>query len=446
MIVKDIILQLEKWSGAMNYEQALNYIHGTYKFGSKLGLENTKYLLNLLGNPHKNLKIIHVAGTNGKGSTSSYIHTILKEEGYRVGLYTSPYLEEFTERMCINGEEISRERLAEVTVIVKEKIEQMVKDGKNHPTEFEVVTAIAFYYYAQENIDFLVLEVGLGGRLDSTNVVEDPLVSVITPIGYDHIEYLGDTLEKIAYEKGGIIKENGFVLSYPQEKEVMKVLEDLCRERNSKLSVINFDELTIHQSNVEEQVFSVNILGKSYNDIKIKLAGVHQIYNACTALGVVEVLRKHRDINISDEAVLKGLYNTKWAGRFEVLQKEPLIIIDGAHNLHGADSLRKNIEILLKGYKITFVVGMLQDKDVKAVLEDLIPLANKVIATRPDNPRAMKAVDLADELKTFGKETYFYEDIKEAIKMAIKITRQDEVIIFAGSLYMIGEVRKILKK
>ena len=408
-------------------------------------MENTRYLLNLLGNPHKDLKVIHVAGTNGKGSVSSYIHTVLKEEGYKVGLYISPYLEEFTERMIVNGEEISRERLAEVTETVKEKVEQMVRDGKNHPTEFEVVTSIAFCYYAQENVDFLVLEVGLGGRLDSTNVVEDPLVSVITPIGFDHMEYLGDTLEEIAYEKGGIIKENGFVLLYPQEKEVMGVLEGLSKERNSRLFVIDFDELTIHRSNMEEQVFSVNVLGKSYDNVKIKLAGIHQIYNACTALGAIEILRKYRNVNISDEAVLKGLYNTKWAGRFEVLQKEPLIIIDGAHNLHGADSLRKNIEILLKDYKITFVVGMLQDKDVKAVLEDLIPLANKVIATRPDNPRAMRAADLAEQLKMFGKETHFYEDIKEAIKTAIEITKQDEAIIFAGSLYMIGEVRKILK-
>lgn len=429
----------------MNYEQALEYIHGTYKFGSKLGLENTKYLLNLLGNPHKDLKVIHVAGTNGKGSVSAYIHTVLKEAGYRVGLYISPYLEEFTERMSINGEDISRERLAEVTEIVKGKVEQMVKDGKNHPTEFEVVTSIAFCYYAQENVDFLVLEVGLGGRLDSTNVVTDPLVSVITPIGYDHMEYLGDTLKEIAYEKGGIIKENGFVLAYPQEKEVMEVLESLSEKKNSKLFVMDFDELTIHQSNIEEQIFSANVLGKPYDDVKIKLAGIHQIYNACTALGVIEVLRKYRDINISDEAVMRGLYNTRWPGRFEVLRKDPLIIIDGAHNLHGADSLRRNMETLLKNYKITFVVGMLLDKDVKAVLEDLIPLANKVIATRPDNPRAMKAVDLAEKLKVFGKETYFYEDIKEAIKMAMEITKQDEAIIFAGSLYMIGEVRKILK-
>ena len=429
----------------MNYEEALDYIHGTYKFGSKLGLENIKYLLGLLGDPHKKLKIIHVAGTNGKGSTSSYIHSILKEAGYRIGLYTSPYLEEFTERMRINGANISKARLAEITTIVKEKIEIMVKEGKNHPTEFEVVTAMAFYYYAEENIDFLVLEVGLGGRLDATNVVENPLLSVITPIGLDHVEYLGDTLEKIAFEKGGIIKENSFVLSYPQESEVMEVFETLCKERNSKLFATSFDDLVIHKSTVEEQVFSVNILGSEYSNIKVQLVGTHQIYNACTALGVVQILRKYRNVHISDEAVLKGLYNAKWPGRFEVLQKKPLIIIDGAHNLHGALALKKSIENLLNEYKITFVVGMLQDKDVEGVLQDLMPLMNKVIATTPNNPRAMKAIDLAEKLKGFGKETYASDNIKEAVDLAIDITNKDEAIIFAGSLYMIGEVRTVLK-
>lgn len=430
----------------MNYQEALDYIHGTYKFGSKLGLENIKYLLGLLGNPHKKLKIIHVAGTNGKGSTSSYIHSILKEAGYKVGLYTSPYLEEFTERMRINGEDIPKEKLARITAIVKEKIEQMVREGKNHPTEFEVVTAIAFYYYAEENVDFLVLEVGLGGRLDATNVVEDPLLSVITPIGLDHTEYLGDTLDKIAYEKGGIIKENGFVLSYPQEDEVVEVFEGLCKERNSKLFFTSFEGLEIHKSTVEEQVFSVDILGTFYDHIKVQMVGLHQIYNACTALGAVEVLRRYRKIKIDDEAVVNGLYKAKWPGRFEILRKSPLIIIDGAHNLHGARALKKSIQSLLKDYKITFVVGMLQDKDVQGVLEDVIPLVDQVIATRPNNPRAMSAEDLADKLKSFNKETYVCADIQNAINKALEITKQEEVILFAGSLYMIGEVRRLLKE
>lgn len=429
----------------MNYQEALDYIHGTYKFGSKLGLENIKYLLGLLGNPHEKLKIIHVAGTNGKGSTSSYIHSILKKSGYRVGLYTSPYLVEFTERIRINGMDIPKNKLADVTAIVKEKIEEMVKEGKNHPTEFEVVTAIAFYYYALESVDFVVLEVGLGGRLDATNVVENPLVSVITPIGLDHTEYLGDTLSKIAYEKGGIIKQNGFVLSYPQEEEVIYVFEKICMEKNSKLFVPSFDHLVIHKSTVEEQIFSVKILDRTYDNVKVQMVGIHQIYNASIAIATVEILRQYRNVHISNENIIDGLYDAKWPGRFEVLQKEPLVIIDGAHNAHGAAALRKSIKNLLKDYKITFVVGMLQDKDIEAVLGDLIPLMNKLITTTPDNPRAMKASDLAKKLEVFEKETYISESIKDAVKKAIEITESKEAIIFSGSLYMIGEVRKILK-
>jgi len=273
----------------MNYKEALDYIHGTYKFGSKLGLENIKYLLDLLGNPHRKLKIIHVAGTNGKGSTCSYIHSILKEAGYTVGLYTSPYLEEFTERIRINGEDIPKDKLANITAIVKEKIDIMVKEGKNHPTEFEVVTALAFYYYAEENVDFVVLEVGLGGRLDATNVVENPLVSVITPIGLDHTEYLGDTLDKIAYEKGGIIKERGFVVCYPQEEEVMEVFKNLCKERNSKLFTPSFDKLTIHKSSVEEQIFSATIMISLLTKGKIAYLPIKCLYfssSGCTAIAV----------------------------------------------------------------------------------------------------------------------------------------------------------------
>lgn len=428
----------------MNYQEALDYIHGTYRFGSKLGLENIKCLLSLLGDPHKKLKVIHVAGTNGKGSTCSYIHSILKEAGYSVGLYTSPYLEEFTERMRINGENIPKDKLANITAIVKEKIEQMVEEGKNHPTEFEVVTATAFYYYAQENVDFVVLEVGLGGRLDATNVVENPLLSVITPIGLEHTEYLGDTLDKIAFEKGGIIKENSIVLSYPQENEVVNVFENICKERNSKFFSINFDNLYIHKSDVKEQTFSTNILGNNYNNLKIKLVGVHQVYNACMAIGVIEILKQHRNIHISDEAILNGLSNTKWPGRFEVLKENPLIIIDGAHNTHGAAALKKSIESLLKDYKITFVIGMLKDKDVHGVLKDIIPLMNKIVATTPNNPRAMKAKDLAYKLEEFEKEVYADENIKDALNMAVKVTKPNEAIVVAGSLYMIGEVRKIL--
>lgn len=430
----------------MNYQEAIEYIHSTYKFGSKLGLENIKYLLSLLGNPQEDLKIIHVAGTNGKGSTSSFIHGILKAEGYKVGLYTSPFIEEFTERMQINGEKIDKQKLAQLATIVKEKIGIMLAEGKSHPTEFEVGTAIAFLFFAREQVDYVVLEVGMGGRLDATNVIETPLISVITPIAYDHIEHLGDTLGKIAFEKAGIIKENSYVVSYPQEAEAMETIKHVSKERNSELFVADLNNLEVSFSSIQEQKFSVEILGKLYKDIKITLAGVHQIYNCSMALTTIEVLKQYKNIQISDEAIYRGLYDTKWIGRLEVLDNNPLVIIDGAHNLQGAQALKKSVETLLKDYNITFVVAMLQDKDVKGVLKHVIPFMNKVIVTTPNNPRAMKAEDLAKELTIFGKDIYVCKNVGDAVKKAYEITEKTDAILFAGSLYMIGEARSIIRE
>ncbi len=430
----------------MNYQNAIDYIHSTYKFGSKLGLENIKYLLELLGNPQDKLKTIHVAGTNGKGSTSSFIHNILKTEGYKVGLYTSPYIQEFTERIKINGENIPRDDLAKYTASVKKSIEKMVSQGKNHPTEFEIGTAIALLYFARQEVDYLILEVGLGGRLDATNIIKNPLVSVITIIGHDHVEYLGDSLDKIAFEKAGIIKKDSHVVSYPQDKEAMKVIKNVCMQNNSELTIVDFTKLQLEYSEIEGQKFTVRILGKLYKDLEISLAGEYQIYNCCTALTVIEILKRHHGVRISDRSIYDGLYSTSWMGRFEVISRNPLTIIDGAHNLQGAQALRKSIESLLKDYEITFVVGMLADKDVEGVLKDLVPLMDKVIITEPNNPRAMKAHDLSKKMIGFAKEIHLSEDVGDAVKKAYKITPKDGLVLFAGSLYMIGEVRSIITK
>lgn len=429
----------------MNYLEALDFIHGTNQFGSKLGLENIQYLLKLLGSPQQGLKIIHVAGTNGKGSTSAFLHGILKMAGYRVGLYTSPYLETFTERIQINGEKIPEEKLAHYTARVKEKIQQMVEEGKNHPTEFEVVTAIAFTYFQEEQVDYLVLEVGLGGRLDATNVVEAPLVSVITPIGFDHMQYLGNSLEEIAFEKGGIIKNNCITVISPQQEEAMTVLKELCLERNSRYVPVQPGNLKVQSSSLEGQCFSVEMMDTFYHEVKIKMLGQHQIDNCCTALWVIEALKRYADLKIQKEDLYKGLNETIWPGRLEVLRKSPLTIIDGAHNTHGAEALKQSIVELLRDYQITLVIGMLADKDVKGYLDLIIPHVQRVVVTRPDNPRAMEPIQLAELIKGYSKPVWIQENIPRAIEEAYGITKENEAIIVAGSLYMIGEARKYIK-
>lgn len=430
----------------MNYNEALEYIHGTYRFGRKLGLDNITKLLELLGNPHEALNIIHVAGTNGKGSTASFINSILVNGGYKVGLYTSPYLETFTERIRVNGENIKEDDLGRVTAIVKEKVNEMVKVGYNHPTEFEIVTAIALYYYKEQNVDFVVLEVGMGGRYDATNVIKNPLVCVITPVSVDHTDYLGDTLGKIAFEKAGIIKENSFVVMYPQEKEAHDSIKNIVDEKNAKLVIANIEDKNILKTSIKGQVFNFTLGNEKYDDLEIKLIGDHQVNNSIVAINVIEILKNNYNIKINKEAIYKGLTETKWAGRIELLMEKPLVIIDGAHNEDGAVSLANAIDKYFSDKKITFIIGMLKDKDVDSVLNILIPKCSKVITTKPDSDRSLEAEELKEKIVKMEVDCIAIGDIKEAVKLAIDTYKEDEVIIFAGSLYMIGEVRSIINK
>ncbi len=430
----------------MNYNEALDYIHSTYKFGSKLGLDNIKYLLELMGNPHKSLKFIHVAGTNGKGSTSTFINSILVEEGYKVGLFTSPYLEEFTERIRINGENIPKDDLAEVTEVVKSKVDIMVSQGKPHPTEFEIVTAIAMFYYKLQKVDFVVLEVGLGGRLDSTNVIEDSLVSVITPIGFDHMEYLGNTLSKIAYEKAGIIKSQGLVVIHPQDREAMETIKEVSNEREAQLFAAPIESIIIKKYDEYSIKFDVELSDEKFNNLEIKLLGKHQVNNAVVALTAIKILSRHNNLNVSESSIRKGLKKARWPGRLEVLRRKPTLLLDGAHNTHGAKALKKSIQEIFKYNKLIVVIGVLEDKDVEGILNEIIPLSDKVIITKPNNPRAISVDILGEKIKTFHKEVLIYESINDAVDKSLKISKEDDLVLYCGSLYMIGDIRTVLNK
>lgn len=425
----------------MEYSEALNYIHGALKFGTKLGLTNIRSLLELMGNPHKKLKFVHVAGTNGKGSTVAFISSILAKAGYRTGVYTSPYIERFTERMKINDVEISEQDLARITQFVKEKVEMLIAQGGNHPTEFEIVTAIAFQYFYEKKCDVVVLEVGLGGRFDSTNVIDKPMVSVITTISYDHMDHLGNTLPEIAFEKAGIIKPGSDVVIYPQTAEVEKVFEDVCTERGAELHRADFSELKPESFNVDGQIFRY----KNYKDLRISLLGEHQTANAAVAIETIEILN-NKGFSISESDIREGLTNTRWPGRLEVLNKDPVFLIDGAHNPQGAMVLRDALNKYFPEKEKIFIVGILKDKDYKAVIETIAPIASCFITVTPRSERALPAAELGKFIETCCKNVSVSDTIEEAVYASLKFSKENSIICAFGSLYYIGEIRKLFVK
>ena len=423
----------------MNYSEAIAYIHSTYKFGSKLGLENIEKLLKLMGNPQDSLKFIHVAGTNGKGSTSAFIASALMSAGYSVGFFSSPFLEVFNERIRLDGKNIPDNDLAFITGYVKRKVDELLASGGTHPTEFEIVTAIAFEYYKNMNVDFVVLEVGMGGRLDSTNVIKHPLACVITPIDMDHTDYLGDTLEKIAYEKAGIIKMGTDVYFHPQKPDAHKAIVNVCEDLECRLTSFEESEISIEEVGIRGTRFKYNEL-----QFEIALIGEHQTRNAVLAYRVLEGLREKRFVKISDEQIKEGFKETKWPGRLEILTENPLLIIDGAHNVHGAQSLANALGSIMSGRKIVGVVGMLSDKDIDGVLQLVLPHLDEVIVTEPNSPRKMSASDLAAIIENHGKNPIVVPSVLEAVLTARSMLQNDDCAVFFGSLYMIGDVRTML--
>ncbi len=428
----------------MNFLEAIQFVEKSHSYGTRLNLSEMKSILSYLGNPQNKLKYIHVAGTNGKGSTSSFLHSMLMSEGYQVGLFTSPHLHCYTDRIRINGINIAKEEFAEIITTIYNYIHPLLGVSIPYPAMFDLMTLLAFTYYAKNEVKYVVLEVGLGGLLDATNVIEDSLVSVITPIGIDHIDVLGSDIEKIAHHKAGIIKPNGVVISHWQEPIVETVINEVSQQKNAQLHYLKKNDVSTLHQDVKEQSFELIHSQHHLSQLKMKMIGEHQIYNAALAVLTLLTLRNLNKLTISNDAIYKGLYQNSWAGRLELISENPLVFVDGAHNFQGAEVLSDAIKKYFINKKINFVIGMLSNKDVTGVLNQLIPLCNRVIFTKPNYPKAMDPNELANHVNFFGKEILIAETIEESVHLSLQHLQHDEVTIFTGSLYLIGDVRKIL--
>ena len=434
---------------AYSAEGAIGKIHKFEKFGSILGLERMTELLEVLGNPQDELSLIHVAGTNGKGSTCKYIYTVLRECGYKVGLYTSPFLEIFNERIELDGEYISDEDLAEYTDRVLEAVEKMTAAGKQSPTEFEVITAIAFLYFKEKGSDYVVLEVGLGGRGDSTNVCKKPLISVITSISYDHTDRLGDTLAEIASEKAGIIKDGSPVVTSAEAEEALAVIERTAAEHGS----LYFETRNLPCRITEETFggcrFDLTVQGVTFENLEISMLGEHQVKNAAAAVAALCILEENGDVSVPEEALRSGLKKARQNGRFELMSEQdekPMLIIDGAHNPDGALMLKKTMRLFCSGKRILMVTGMLADKDTENILGEFTDITSEFMVTEPKNPRRMSFDVLGDRLEKLGGSVLYKGECAEALDAAMKKKDEYDVILFAGSLYLIGEIRTLIRK
>lgn len=406
----------------MNYEETLNYIHSLGFFSLPAGLSRIKNALNKLGNPQKKFKTIHIAGTNGKGSVSVITAEILKKSGLKTGLFVSPYIVDFRERITVNGLYISKTDLC--------RLSKAVIDTKVKLTEFEFITAVGFLYFAEQNCDIAVLETGLGGRLDATNTSENVLVSCITKIGLDHTALLGDTIEQIAMEKCGIIK-NGITVSYPlQNESALKII----KESSNELIIPNINLLKITEKTRTYNRFAYK--GESYH---LNFSGEHQIYNCITAIEIISAL----PFSVSGGDIKEGVSSAFIPARLEVVSENPLIVIDGSHNPDGADTVCEALKSV--GGEITGVIGMMKDKDIDFFLEKTVPLLKNVIAVTPDyNKRALNSAELCGKLRKFNVNITEAKNVKDALDTAFKISRGSPVFIF-GSLYLAAEARKILK-
>ena len=417
-------------------EETLQYLQFDNWAQSAPGLARSRELLGLLGDPQKKLKFVHIAGTNGKGSTAAMLAAVLQSAGYRTGLYTSPHLLRFHERMRVNGEEIDDASLITLTNTVRQAAAQM----REMPTGFEIMTAIAFLYFVQERCDIVSLEVGLGGRMDSTNVIPAPEVCVVMNIGLEHTAILGDTLEKIAAEKCGIIKRGAHAVLFGQTEGVEAVAREKCTQEGVTLTVTAQEKLERISSSLDGQVFKYRGRGPYH----LRLLGEYQLLNALTVIDTCTALRSRGWEKLTDEAIDSGLSAARWPGRLELLRRSPDFIVDGAHNPQCVDALMDSLAALYSGKKLIFLTGVLRDKDWQQMLRRALPLAKAFVVITPPSARALDENELAGWLRAQGIEAIPAAGTDDGVRRALAIAGKDDAICSWGSLYFTGEVRKAL--
>ena len=412
----------------MTYSQAIEYIHGINWAFCKPGLERIGALCEQLGHPERDLKFIHVAGTNGKGSFCSMTESVLRAAGYKTGLYTSPYIREFNERMQICGQNISNDELVEITEYVRPIADAM----EDKPTEFELITAIAFEYFRRNGCDVVILEAGLGGRLDSTNIIRFPLLSVITGIALDHTAILGDTVELIAAEKAGIIKDGAPVLFGGDNAAARAVIAQTAAERGSTFTAVDYDQLTVRQATLDGTLLDY----AAHRDIRLSLLGLYQPRNAAVVLSAVDLLRT-QGMDIPESAVREGLSRAVWHARFERVGSDPLVIFDGAHNPQGIEQAVRSIRHYFGDNKVYLLTGVLRDKDYTGIAAMLSTVADRAFTLTPDSPRALSATEYAAVLQQAGVSATAYDSIESAFRAAHAAAKADGVpLVCLGSLYV----------
>lgn len=434
----------------MTYREAIEYIHGLYWRGKKNGLEKTKELLELAGHPEQKLSFIHIAGTNGKGSTAVMFASILRRCGKKVGLYTSPYIMRYNERICVNERDISDDELAEMT----EKLAVLVEKMETPPSEFEFGTVLAMQYFVKKKCDIVILETGLGGSFDSTNVITDPILCVITALGFDHTAILGNTMTEIAGAKAGIIKAGSRVVFYGDNVEGEEVIRKRCEELSVPLTMPDFSKIRKEESGGAEVVTQNNrrtLKGqlfsyKEFQKLTLALPGLYQLKNAALVLEAIEQLRLC-GWDISEQAVREGMSEVFWQARLEVLGEKPLVLVDGSHNPQGMQATLESLKAYFPGRKPEFVFGAMADKDLQTMIPMFLPMAKKVFVTAPNMPRAIRAEELMALCRRVSEEPEYVltGSVPEAVEMAFK-EPQDEIVVIIGSLYLAGEAKNYLEE